>query len=524
MVNTLRRWSTPIMGFVTVIVIVSFVFWGGNRSNSDRGNATAAILYGKPVNADAYRHQARRLEIFARMGSEVFAVMDPMSRTGEPTRIGVENLFVFDREANELGITVTDEEIQKQLDECSVFQQDGKFDGQLCDFFAQKFLTPQGYNKEQIVQFVADEVRLKKMRDIIGSTVAATPEQVKDYIQQEHTSTEASYVAFKRVDFRKEQKVTDEELKKSFEEKKAFLKTPELRKARYAAFLMPPAPDGKPLEEKARTEQLQPLVQKAYDLRQDLVLPNANFEQLATKAGATIGETKEFFDAEHPPAEIESAADAATAIFKLTKEKPYSDHLTLQKGAYVLMLADTKAPEPQTFEMAKSQIENDLLDAKADEATRKKAAEMQVKIAEAQKAGKSFYQAAEALGLKAEPLPMFSSKVPPMGKNEYARYIVQAAGRLAPGNVSDVVNADKDELLVNVDRRYTLDEEMLNTDKATIAKEIEEDNDSGANLPPEIRARFRNQLRRPGLKSRTFQMWFSDRSMEAGVGASPKQS
>ena len=98
-------------------------------------------------------------------------------------------------------------------------------------------------------------------------------------------------------------------------------------------------------------------------------------------------------------------------------------------------------------------METELLDAKADEAARKKATEMQAKIAEAQNAGKTFYQAAEALGLKPEPLPMFSAKVPPMGKNEYTEEVIQAANNLAPGKVSEVINADKDALIVNVDRR-----------------------------------------------------------------------
>ena len=528
MVNTLRRWSTPIMGFVTVIVIVTFVFWSGNGNDSMHGKAKVVDLYGKPINTETWQRQARRLAIFSRMGSEVFPVLDPMSRNGEPTPVGVGSLFIFDHEADSLGITVTDEEINKQLEESSSFHgPDGKFDGQLCESFIQNFLTPQGYTKEQISLFLADEVRMKKMRDIIGSTVAATPEQVTDYIQQQHTSTEASYVAFKHADFRKDQKATDEELKKSYEEKKALLKTPELRKVRFAAFLMPPTPDGKPLDPKALTEQLQPLVEKAYELRQALAEPNAKFEELAAKAGATLGETKEFFGAENSPAEIEGSPAATAAAFQLTKEKPYSDHLTLKKGAYVLMLADTKAPEPKTFEAAKAQIETELLDTKADEAARKKATEVQAKIAEAQKAGKSFYQAAEALGLKAEPLPLFSTKVRPFGKNEYADEIMQAANNLAPGKVSEVVNADKDALLVNVDRRFTLDAETLDTDKSKIAAEIEGDSDDTAKFPAEFRAQIRAQLPnqgyRLGLKSRTFRIWLSDRSMAAGIGELLKQ-
>lgn len=521
MVNTLRRWSKPIMLVITVLVIVSFTVWGPNMREQGHGNSTAATLYGKPISIESWQRQARRLQIFAEMGSDLFAVLDPMSRTGEPTPVGIGNLFVFEHEANALGITVTPEEIEHQLlKNTAAFQdQEGNFNPQMFDFFVQRSLNPRGYSKEQIEPFLADEVRLRKMRDIIGSTVAATPEQVNDYIQQQHTSTEASYLAFKHADFRKEQKVTEEELKKSYEEKKEFLKTPEQRKVRFAAFLLPPPPDGKPLEAKVRTEQLQPLVDKAYELRQALAEPNAKFDETATKLRATLGETKEFFSAENPPAEIEGSPEVAAAAFKLTREAPYSNHLPLQKGAYVLMLADTKAPEPKTFEASKAQLENELLDAKADEATRKKATEIQAKIAEAQNAGKSFYEAAEALGLKAEPLPLFSTKVRPFGKNEYADEIMQTANKIAPGKVSEVVKSDKDALIVNVDRRFSLDSETLGTDKTKVAEEIEEDTDDSAKLPPQFRAQFRNQARRMGLKSRTFRIWLFDRSIAAGVGA-----
>ena len=517
MVNTLRRFSTPIMWFITIFVIISFVFWGGNRNDSGHGGAIAAKLYGKPVSMESWQRQARRLEIFAKMGSEVFSVLDPMSRTGEPTPVGVGNLFVFDHEVDALGITVTKEEIENQLlKECAAFQDgEGNFDPVMFKNFVQRVLNPQGYSEDQVTQFLSDEVRMKKMRDIIGSTVAATPEQVNDYIRQKHTNTEASYVAFKHGDFRKDLKATDEELKKSFEEKKEFLKTAEQRKVRFAAFLLPPTPDGKPLDPKALTEQLQPLVDKAYELRQALAEPNAKFEEVAAKLGATLGETKEFFGAENPPAEIESSPTVAEAAFKLTKEKSYSEHLALKKGAYVLMLADIKAPEPKTFEMAKAQIETELLDAKADAAARAKAAEMRTKIAEAQKAGKSFYQATEALGLKAQPLPLFSAAVRPMGKNEYANEVMEAAKKLAPNQVSEVINAEQDLLVVNVDRRFALDAEALGADKAAIAAEIEEDNNGDPNMP----AQFRKYTRRMGLKTRTFRIWLFDRSMAAGVGA-----
>ena len=75
---------------------------------------------------------------------------------------------------------------------------------------------------------------------------------------------------------------------------------------------------------------------------------------------------------------------------------------------------------------------------------------------------------------------------------------------------------------MNVDRRFTLDTETLDTDKTKIAAEIEGDSDDTAKFPAEFRAQIRAQLAnqgfRLGLKSRTFRIWLSDRSMAAGVG------
>ena len=285
----------------------------------------------------------------------------------------------------------------------------------------------------------------------------------------------------KAADFRKDQKVTDEELQKRYEAKKEFLKTEEKRKVRFAAFALPPEakapearnPDGTPVEDEKRTEQLQQLANTAYDFAATLNQPGVNFDESAKAAGATLGETAEFFTVGKGPAEMEASPKVSAEAFKLTKEKPYSAHLSLKDGTYVLFLKDIQAPEQQTLEQARKQLENELIEEKTDTAMRARAGELRGKIAEARKAGKSFYEAAEALGVKPQPFPAFSAMQPPPPTEIYANAIQPAARKLAPGELSDVIVANGAALLVHVDQRPAVDEKGMDEARERIAKMIE---------------------------------------------------
>ena len=272
---------------------------------------------------------------------------------------------------------------------------------------AQRLLQPEGFSKTQIELFLRSEVRLRKVAELVGSLAPATPVEIKQDFLRERLTTEASYLVLKAADFRKDQKVTDEELKKRYEAKKEFLKTEEKRKVRFAAFALPPEvkaldaknPDGTPMEDEKRTEQLQQLANTAYDFAAALAKPETNFDESAKAAGATLGETAEFFTMEKGPAEIEGSTKVSEEAFKLTKEKPYSAHIALKNGTYVIFLKDIQAPEQQTLEQARKLLESELIEEKTDTAMRARAEELRGKIAEARKAGKSFYEAAGSLGV-----------------------------------------------------------------------------------------------------------------------------
>ena len=494
MVGTLRRFSQPIMIFVTAFVIITFVWWTPSWYAKSGKGAVATVINGKPVGEEVYQREKRRLQIFARLATDRLSYFYAITAsTGNRNALaGVENSLLFEEEADALGITATEEEIQDQLmNRMWIFKgADGKFDPAKFDNrppgppgFVQYAMNPEGFNVGEIDHFLRGEVRIRKVLDLLASTYPATPFEVKEQFLQSRLTTEASYVAFQTADLQKEQKVTDEELKKRYEENKDFLKTAEKRKVRIAAFALPPVPPtpptpptpgAKPPEDAERNAKLQALAYKAYDMAVALTQPGADFDEQAKKDGAALQETKEFFSEEEGPAELEASQQAAAEAFKLTKEKPFSAHITLKNGTYVLALKEIKPPEQLTFEQARKQLETEMLAEKADTAMRKKAGETREKLAAELKAGKSFSDAVQALGLKAEPFPAFSlMKRPPPG-TKYNDLVPSVTQKLAPGEISEVIPSPEGALIVHVDHRPAVDEKGMAEAGKEIADRIEQ--------------------------------------------------
>ena len=495
MVSTLRRFSQPIMILVTALVIITFVWWTPSWYAKSARNKPVTVIRGKPVNVEDWQREQRLMQIHMRLGDEYAQFLDPGTMFGKLSSAGLENSLLFEGEAEALGVSATVEEIKNQLLATPVFMgRDGKYDDNRFQYFAQQALMPEGFSKTQIDQFLAAEVRVRKIAALLTSAMPPTPSEIKAEFIRSRLTTEASYVEIKAADFRAAQKVTEDEIKKHYETRKEFLKSPEMRKVRFAAFTLAPTADGKPIEDAKKTEALQKLANDAYDFATELQKPGVNFEEAAKQAGATVGVTAEFFTRDAGPAEIEGSAAAAAAAFALTKEKPYSAHIALEKGTYVLAIKETKEPEQLPLDKVRKQLDDELIREKADAAMMAKAIEIRGKLVEARKNAKSFEEAAQSLGVKAEAFPASSMmmRLPP--GTPYAEIIQPAAGKLAPGEISQVIPTAGAALIVHVDQRPAVDEKGMEEATARIAEEIQANRQMVA-----------------------FQAWLADRREAAGL-------
>ncbi len=235
-----------------------------------------------------------------------------------------------------------------------------------------------------------------------------------------------------------------------------------------AAFILPTT--DKPLEAKARAEELGKLGRAAEDFSIAVAEKDAKFDEAAAKAGVKVEETPEF--SRNAPAPSLAAAPAVTAAaFKLTTKDPVSDVLTTERGYYVLQLAGVTEARPLTFDEARAQLEDQLKRERAQEALNLKATEIRNKIVADLKAGKTFAEAAQAAGATVETFPVFSQSEPNRTLPD-AREVMSATLDLKDGELSPFTPSADGGFLVHVDKRLPADDAKFAADKPMIVENM----------------------------------------------------
>lgn len=463
------------MIFVTLITIIPMV-WFYNRTGIGEGAAgSVATIYGRSVPLAVAQKASRRGELCMQLAQmEMYQptgdhVMTDLYQSLAVTRQDAKENFVWNsmvlrHEAEQLGVSATDDEVFEATKAMPAFLNNGAFDSQRYTAYAQNVLPHLGFTTDDLNDLIADSLRLKKIKALLGSTVAPVDSEIRDAFTRLNQKTEASVVRFKFDDFLSAVQVSDEDLKKRFEESKATLKTDELRKVKYVAFALPP---GQKLEGPARAEALSKLQKQAEDFTVAMTEKDAKFEDVAAKQGATVQVTPEFSMVK-PPEVFQSSTDIVQAVFKLNQQDPNSDVLETQNGYYVLQLAGITQPRPLTFDEAKAALADTMKHERAQEALNLKATEVRNKIETELKGGKTFAAAAEANGVKAEDFPAFSPKEPkvePANSGE----IMQTASELNEGQLSTVVPTSDGSVIVYVTKRLPIDETKLKADRNQLA-------------------------------------------------------
>jgi len=334
-------------------------------------------------------------------------------------------------------------------------------------------LSKRGMSGADLEDIVRDDLRVKRIRTLLESTAPPSESELRTAFEGMYQKVDASVIYLKIDDFLAAIKVSDDDLKKLYEERKIGLKTDELRKVKYVAFILPTT--DKPMEGPARAEALQKLEKDAEDFTIAMTEKDASFEAVAAKAGANVQESPAYSQAK-PPAEFEKEPDVASAAFRLSKNQPNSDALSTDRGYYVVQLEEITPGRPLTFEEAKDRLADELKHERAQEAMNLKAAEIRNKIAADVKAGKSFAEAAQAAaGVKPEPFPAFSAEDIAMGKfadKPDGTAVMQAAATLNAGETSMLIPTEKGGVIIHLDKREPIDEAKFKAEKSRVAEGV----------------------------------------------------
>lgn len=470
MINIMRRYRQPLMIVVTVLTIIAFAWlYNDTRFMDQMGADKVGMIYGRKVTFGQAQKIARKYDLCQDLG-----LMDLLQSLAVRRQDGKENFlwnsYVLQHEAKALGIEPANDEVMAAIQAMPVFQTNGAFDSSKYGMIVQLALAPRGFTPAEMEDLVRDDLRLKKIKTILGATVAPDEAQLRQSFAELTQKTEAAVVRLKLADFQAAVQVTDEDLKKAYEERKAAFNTDELRKVKYAAFILPTT--DKPLEGKERAEALGKLAKQAEDFSVAMTEKDAKLDAVAAKLGVKIEVSPEFPRAQ-PPGELGSSPKIADATFKLTEKEPNSDVLDGDRGYYVLQLAEVKAQRPLTFEEAKNRLTDDLKRERAQEALTLKGTEIRNKIDADLKAGKSFADAAAAAGAKAEDFPAFSRREPQFTAPNSGE-VMQTAIEMNVGQLSNFVPGSDGGVIVYVKQRPPVDEEKFKAEKAQIAEGVAE--------------------------------------------------
>jgi len=458
MVNLLRKYQKPLMTVITFLIIVAFVWLYNGRTQFDRTGQRSYRIYDRSLSQAEVERTARRFHLARALGlNEMIIGLAGNAMSQEQAMENfVWNSYVLTHEARKLGLTPTDAEVANALKGLPALQTNGQFDPVKYQEFIQNLLMPNGFTDAQLEELVRDSLRLKRLTELVGSTIDATPAEFRALYIRNNQKSEVSLIRFALSDFTAAVTPTEEEIAKFYDDHLPSLNTDEKRTISYVKIEL--SEEEKKLTGKERMEALQKQSARAEEFGQAMLEPGAQFTTVAEKMGLAVKTAPEFTEAD-PPSDLAAVPQAPVTAFRLTEETPTSDPVETETGLLILHLDKLVPKRPLTREEARPRVVEGIKDEKGRNALTIKANETHAKIAEAMKAGKSFEDAAAEAGVKVESFPAFSAAEP--AGQPFAPEIAEAAAPLPEGGLSTPVSTSEGALLVHLVRRQPVDESKL---------------------------------------------------------------
>lgn len=457
MVNLLRRFQQPVLITLTFFVIIAFVIlYGGPGTRLDRlGSQHIARIYDRNVQPAEYNAIGRMFEVCRTLGMlDVVIPLAQNARTmGEVTSNYVWNTMVLRHEADEMGIHPTDNQVAEAIQKLPALQKSGQYDHERYLQMIQMVLSPRGMTSLNLEELMRDQIRLLTLRELLGACAPPTPDELETAYSQRHQKVEVGLVRIEKEEISKGVTITSEEIQKAYDARKDNLKAPEKRKVQHVFFALP---EKDPTAVAPSAEEMQKVADRAADFSVATMAAGAKFDEVAKQFSQEL-KSSALFGRGEPLPEFGGQSRVSAAAFLLSEEKPVSDPIPTEKGYYVLRLDKIEAERPLTLEEATEKLTGSLKTDRVRELVALKAADARKKIEEGMKAGKTFAQAAEAAGYKAE-LPEPFSRSDSKLKGSDSGLVQGALADLKPGGTSQPLDGPEGSLLVHLIARQPIDQ------------------------------------------------------------------
>jgi hypothetical protein len=481
MLDFLRHHQKSVLLVVTVVVCITFG-WFYVRTDTGAGSAGGSTvlgsIYGEDITARDYQNMERHATVASQLqlpGMEILSsLLPPGSQIGY-----VAAMRMIREEAARLGLAVTPEEAENFITTLPAFQSNGKFDPAKFQLYAGEgsndglFIErPNYFGQSQMAgpyklsrlgmsvgdlrEVVADYMLLDKLRELLGAGLAYNPKEAERDYARNQQKVKASVVRIPHSRFLDTIQVSEEDIKKEYEDAKA-ANSPEIMTNKkwsieYVAIaaekLPPPAPlapspDGKEPEPEPESAEKARERAKLADTIYRALTPGKTLAEIATSNGQTAV-TTDLFEIANPPEALAGRNQFISAISKLTADRPSPPPVKDGDTWYVFRLVKLEEPQIKELEVVREQLAKSIKDRKAREAALAAAKELHEKVKALLEGGKSFADAVAEVGEKAEESP---SPDKPMDASPDERVIARAIGLAKPGTLGEPVET-QDAVLV----------------------------------------------------------------------------
>ncbi|WP_397379342.1 peptidyl-prolyl cis-trans isomerase [Prosthecobacter sp.] len=451
MLEFFRRHRGAFLITLTISIIISMFYYGVSQTTATHEKKllptdVALTVFGKDYSVADVQRAQRSVQFtqYYLQADELSSILSIIPSSGGLDAFA--NFFVARHMMEELGIRPSNAEARAALDKLPALQNNGKLDvsrGQMLEQLA----SSMGFDSEALLDIMKDIVGLRKLQELVTRNYTASPLAAEKQYASSYQTFKGSKITFETETFKKSATVTDEEIKKYYEEKKEEYKTVEKRAVNFVFFENAKDLDKKPLEERQKAQN--DVVKRVNAFNDLTVKEHKSFADAAKQTKEKV-ETIPAFAQGSPPDALKSESDLVEQIFARPKDsKAPAEAVEGIKGWYVFDVTQIEEPKQQTLAEVTGKIKEVLVGQKADEARTKAVNEARLALSEGLKAGKKIDELVKAQKLTLEALPDIDIANPPQEvPNSF--YIAQEAAMTAVGGVSHAVDVDNGKATVLV--------------------------------------------------------------------------
>lgn len=204
--------SRVLWAAILLIVVFMFVIWGMRMPGASRRAAeqnAAGKLNGKPVSREefqrAYFNTYMAIVLSLGRAFEINPNIDAQLREAAWRRLAAL------REAGQLGIRTTDEEVQATIQAYHGFQINSQFSPAAYSAFVQNVLARHGFNAVQFEEHVREEITLQKLQRVIQNLILVAPTDIMRTFRSLLDVFTVEYVTLRKEDVADTVSVTEQD-------------------------------------------------------------------------------------------------------------------------------------------------------------------------------------------------------------------------------------------------------------------------------------------------------------------------